>query len=189
METLGNAYDLMARGRFTAAMGCLERLPVARLKTLEAETLRVELLERSGRFDEAEELSRRLRKSRSISDTQRSVCEFSTGMILWEQGETGAAVEYFQRAVASAEKGNDLWRTCWAQLRLFVSLSGKTSSLPGSRPFRELRQNIIRLADPVVSAALHVFLGELEAKRGLFATSCRHTTLGQSLLKLSLIHI
>ena len=165
METLGNAYELMARGCFTAAMCCLERLPVARMKTLEAETLRVELLERSGRFDEAEELSRRLLKNRTMSDTQRSVCEFSIGMVLWEKGETGAGVEYFQRAVASAEKGNDLWRTCWAQLRLFVSLSGKSSSLPGSRLFRELRQNIIRLGDPVVSAALHVFLGAQGQRR------------------------
>ena len=132
METLGNAYEFIARGRFTAAMSCLERLPVGRTTTLEAETVRAELLERVGRYDEAEDLSRRILRSRSISDTQRSVCEFSIGMVLWEKGETGAAIEYFQRAVTSAERGNDLWRTCWAQLRLFVSLSPRWTPKTGN---------------------------------------------------------
>ena len=41
---------------------------------------------------------------------------------------------------------------------------------------------IIRLGDPIVSAALHVFVGETDAKRGLRNSSNRHARLGLQLL-------
>jgi DNA-binding NtrC family response regulator/tetratricopeptide (TPR) repeat protein len=41
---------------------------------------------------------------------------------------------------------------------------------------------VIRLGDPLVSAAQHIFLGEMEAKRGLLHSARRHTNLGLRLL-------
>jgi DNA-binding NtrC family response regulator/tetratricopeptide (TPR) repeat protein len=47
----------------------------------------------------------------------------------------------------------------------------------------QVRQNVIRLGDSATTAALHISVGELEAKRGLVSLAVRHTTLGQALLQ------
>src|SRR3954470_13909970 len=117
MEAVPFVRNLFAQGRFSDALLELERLPQARIRTLEVETFRVELLERTGRYAEAEALAHRLLKGRALSGQQRSVCEFSLGLIVWDRGQTHQAIEHFQRAVAQAESSGDLWRLCWAQLR------------------------------------------------------------------------
>ena len=185
MEAFGQIQGLISQGRFATALAEIDRLPLVRSKTLQAETLRVEVLERTGNYTEAESIAVRLLKNKALAPTQRSVCEFSLGLVLWEKGQTQAAIEHFNRAVSQGTEGGDLWRTCWAQLRLLVSLSGQSTGQAASRLLQEVRQNVVRLGDPVVSAALHVFLGEIEAKRGLLAITNRHTRLGQSLLKRS----
>jgi hypothetical protein len=47
----------------------------------------------------------------------------------------------------------------------------------------QVRRNVIRLGDSVTSAALHISIGELEAKRGFVSHAARHTRLGQNLLR------
>src|SRR2546428_1202449 len=46
----------------------------------------------------------------------------------------------------------------------------------------ELRSNVTRLGDPQVSAAVHIYIGEVEAKRGFFRRALWHTRLGQRML-------
>lgn len=185
MEAFGQIQGLISQGRFATALAEIERLPLIRSRTLQAETLRLEVLERTGNYAAAESIAVSLLRNKALGAGQRSVCEFSLGLVLWEKGQTQAAIEHFNRAVSQGTDGGDLWRTCWAQLRLLVSLSGQSTGQAASRLLAEVRQNVVRLGDPVVSAALHVFLGEIEAKRGLLAISNRHTRLGQGLLKKS----
>lgn len=181
MDSLPAVSELIAKGRFSEALSLLERLPQIRTRTIEAETLRAELLERCGRYAESEPLARSILKGRSATDSQRSLCEFTLGMILWDRGETTLAIERFQRAVDHAERGDDLWRTCWSQLRLLISLSGRGPWTNASGLLTQLRLNVIRLGDPLVATAMHLFLGEVETKRGLLGSARRHTALGQSL--------
>jgi DNA-binding NtrC family response regulator len=183
MEAITQIQTLVGQGRFAAAWSALEQLPTFKSRALATEVLRLELLERTGKYVEAETLAIRLLKGRGLSGGQQSICEFCLGLVLWDRGRTQEAIERFQRAVAKAQAGNDLWRTCWAQLRLLVSTSGRTADPAVGRLLQEVRRNVVRLGDPVVSAALHVLVGEIEAKRGLLAMACRHTALGKSLLR------
>jgi len=48
----------------------------------------------------------------------------------------------------------------------------------------EIRSNVIRLGDPHTSAALHIMVAEIEAKRGLPESARRHTRTASSLLLL-----
>jgi DNA-binding NtrC family response regulator/tetratricopeptide (TPR) repeat protein len=66
---------------------------------------------------------------------------------------------------------------------LLVSVSGFADDSVAAPLLRDVRRNILQLGDPVVSAALHVLVGEIEAKRGLVASATRHTRIGQNLLE------
>ena len=57
--------------------------------------------------------------------------------------------------------------------------SGPDSAVP---ILAQIRTNAVKLGDPQVSAALHIFVGEMEAKRGLVQNAQRHAILGQKLL-------
>jgi DNA-binding NtrC family response regulator/tetratricopeptide (TPR) repeat protein len=46
----------------------------------------------------------------------------------------------------------------------------------------ELRSNATKLGDPHISAAVHIYVGEMEAKRGFLASALWHTRLGQRML-------
>jgi DNA-binding NtrC family response regulator/tetratricopeptide (TPR) repeat protein len=185
MEAVTHIQALLSQGRFAAALRSLADLPLVRSRAINIETLRLELLERTGNYAEADILATRLLRSRALTDSQQSVCEFCLGVILWDRGQTQTAIGHFQRSVSKAVGGGDLWRTCWAQLRLLVSTSGQAADPAAGRLLQDVRKNVVRLGDPMVSAALHIFLGEIEAKRGLLAIASRHTKLGQSLLKRS----
>src|SRR4051812_6099999 len=179
MDAVGNIQTLLSQGRFAAAMLSLSNLPLVKSRTLGIETLRLELLERTGNHTDADVLGTRLLRSRALTGSQQSVCEFCLGLIRWDRGQTQAAVAHFQRSVSKAVEDSDLWRTCWGQLRLLVSMSGQSADPATGRLLQDVRKNVVRLGDPMVSAALHIFLGEIEAKRGLLAVACRHTQLGQ----------
>ena len=48
---------------------------------------------------------------------------------------------------------------------------------------KELRRNVAQLGDPHVTAALHLFVGQLETQRGLLDTGSRHLHISQSILQ------
>ena len=49
----------------------------------------------------------------------------------------------------------------------------------------EVRTNVIRLGQPMMAAALHVFVAQIEAKRGLLSIAKRHTDIALSRLATS----
>ena len=66
-----------------------------------------------------------------------------------------------------------------------VTLAGRSGPSAAVPILAATRLNVIRLGDPLLSAALHIFVGEMEAKRGLLESASRHTHLGQKLLTAS----
>ena len=93
-----------------------------------------------------------------------------------DDGRAVTSHEY--RAVAA----KDLNQSCWSQLRLMLAVaefSGPQSAVP---IFTQVRTDVLKLGDPHVSAALHLFLGEVDAKRGMLKSAERHAALGQQLL-------
>ncbi len=183
MDELTKIQLLISHGRFKAADAELNSLPSFKTRSVQAETLRLEILERLGQYSDAEALARRLLAGKSASPGQRSVSHFCMGLLMWEKGQPEAATDHFRSSIDAAQEAGDHRRFSWTQLRLLVSVSGHSPSPASGRLLQEVRQNVLRLGDPVVSAGLHIFLGEIEAKRGLLAISRRHISLGQSLLK------
>jgi len=49
----------------------------------------------------------------------------------------------------------------------------------------DIRKHVSQLGDPLTSAALHVFVSELEAKRGAFGTAGKHLRVARALLEQS----
>jgi tetratricopeptide (TPR) repeat protein len=179
------ADELRRVGRYADALSALERARVGRPDRLRADVLRVELLERTGRAIESKALAETLAKTGQLSQSQLSVCAFSTGVADWDAGNAERAILQFQRAIAHAESGKDLFRTCWAQLRLVVSLAGRSGPHSALPLLTEARWNVVRLGDPHVSAALHIFVAEIEAKQGRTESALRHSRLGKRLLEIS----
>lgn len=182
-DPLARVLQLSSRGYYSAALSELNRLPLVKSRSPFAEPLRVELLERTGSHAEAEALALKLLRSRALPPSHRSLCEFSLGLILWEKGSTGEAVDCFKRAVMAATDADDLKATIWSQLRLLVSSAGMASGEPLPPLLKQIRHNVVKLGDPAVTAALHILLGETEAKRGLLGVANRHIRLGLSLLR------
>ena len=90
---------------------------------------------------------------------------------------------HFQRALSFATAAGDLRAACFCQLRLMNLLADRSGHQTVAPLLAQVRRNVTKLGDSIVSAALHISMGELEAKRGLIDSAIRHTNLGQELLK------
>ena len=77
-----------------------------------------------------------------------------------------------------------LWKIrCWAELWLLTALGdfGSTSEI---RNFlRQLRRHVIQLGDHRTSIALHLFVAEVESRRGVLDSSVEHVKIARSLLE------
>src|SRR5580693_295274 len=182
MESLARASELKRLGRFAEALGVLARSEVAPADRQDADVLKADLLEQVGRYGQARALAHTLLRSRTLSPSQRSTCEFVLARIDREDGKLESSIVRLHRSVALAVQGKDPVRACWSQLRLLLLLA--ESSGPETVPafLREIRSSIRKLGHPQLTAALHIFVGEMEAKRGLHRNAERHTRLGLQLL-------
>jgi DNA-binding NtrC family response regulator/tetratricopeptide (TPR) repeat protein len=184
MELIESVRALARSGRFLEALETLETCRLGHDKMV-ADLLRVELYERTGRAEESQALALRLLKSRDLGPSEKAICEFTLGQIAWEtKGDTDKSIVHVQRAVALADQGKDRRKVCLFRLRQMVMVadkSGPTSVLP---ILSQLRSQSIKLGDPHISAALHIFIGETEAKKGLVRSAARHAILAQSVLSL-----
>jgi transcriptional regulator with PAS, ATPase and Fis domain/tetratricopeptide (TPR) repeat protein len=181
METSTSARQLLAAGRFIEALRLLDdRSTISRART--DDVLRVEVLERIGRHLQCRALAERLLNTKELNHADRSICEFSRGLVELNAGNIETAIAHLQTSVSAALLAQDLERLCWPQLRLLVTL-GDYSGPDASRPLiAVLRSNATKLGNPAVTAALHIFVGEMEAKRGLLKSAERHTSLGLQIL-------
>jgi DNA-binding NtrC family response regulator/tetratricopeptide (TPR) repeat protein len=169
-------------GRFTQALHSLTELTARTEDSIEVDALRAHLLERTGNYGQSRALCERLLGRSSLSNVHKSICETTLGIIKHDTADSEGGIVHFQRAVLLAQRAKDLQQTCWSQLRLMLSVADR-SGPDGAVPIlAQIRANAVKLGDPQISAALHIFVGEMEAKRGLVQTAQRHATLGQQLL-------
>lgn len=148
---------------------------------IDADVLHACLLERTGNYKESRALCESV-LTRPLSKSLRGVVETTMGIIRNDLGCEQVAIQHFQRACSLAQAAGDLSLLCWSQLRLMVTVadsSGPQAALP---LLAQVRCNSQKLGDPHVAAALHVFFAEMEAKRGLFQSAIKHTSLGCRLL-------
>ena len=166
MDSLEPTNQLKRSGRFREALRTLESTRVPQDERVNAQLLKLELLERVGQHSRGSELAALILRSKGLSASHRSTCEFVMGRIAFEAGDTDIGVAHLQRAMSLAIEGNNLERLCWAQIAMVLILADRSGPQAALPLIAELRLNTTKYGDPHTLAALHLFVGEMEAKYG-----------------------
>jgi DNA-binding NtrC family response regulator len=184
MSDLSRVENLQHAGLFSDALNLLATISVGRDIRVHASTLQMELLEKTGRYNESRALAKHLLEKQSLPLTYQSKCESVLAFIEAEEsGLKDKALKRLQRSLYLAERSQDLRQICWCQLRLISTVADVSGHLAAAPLIASARNNAIKLGDATVLAALHIFVGEVEAKRGLVAHATRHTNVGHELLR------
>ncbi len=182
MESLDSARQLRDAGRYREALKALDAPGATQTRTACA-VLKAELLECLGQNSQAHRLAEAALQSKDLSVADRASCECVIGKALLEQGDVDSALEHLQRSASMAHHSNDSRQLCWSQLALLVLVADR-SGPDAARPLlADLRRTATKLGDPRATVALHLHVGELEAKRGLFDNALRHIAIGRRLLQ------
>ena len=182
MGVLDKARELAVVGQYGRALEMLGSGTCSREERRAHDLLRMILLERVGRHGQSRALSTILQKSRDLAPAERSLCELTLGKLAWEDGMTDVALVHFQRSAGLARQSKDLDLMFQAVLRTWIAVTSLTGPGTGLSLLSELRTISTRLGNPVTTAALHVYVGETEAKRGLLRSAERHLRIADSLL-------
>jgi ATP/maltotriose-dependent transcriptional regulator MalT len=183
MAAIEEAKRLVRAGCFSEALAALDAGRVGSADKTAADVLRTELLERVGHYDLAHRHATELLKSRRLNATERSACCFVLAHLESLAGKADAAIEWLQRAVSFAERDGNHERACWAKLRLLVLVADHSGFEAAVSLVSDLRASAIRSADPAIVAAVHLYVAQTEAKRGLLSTPRKHVRLALDLLK------
>jgi DNA-binding NtrC family response regulator/tetratricopeptide (TPR) repeat protein len=182
-DTLREVTRFMDEGLFRDALSTLDQLPPEVVARLPVQTQKAELLERIGRRREAEGIARHLLRSRTLTPSDRSLCEFVLGRLRIDEGEFDQAVALLNRAATSAKRGGNIERLCLSQLKLLALLSDGVGADATGPLLAEVKSNAFRTGNGRILAAVHVYCAQIEAQRGLLGVARRHSRLARNLLK------
>ena len=174
MDSLEPILRLTRLGRFADALRALEGDRSAAHSKVGADVLRAVLLEHVGEYQRALAITTPLLKSRLLTARQRSECEVVVGKILFDDGDTEGGLAHLQRAAIGAERSGDLHTLFDAKLFAFFIVSDRFGPAAGSSLLADTRHIATKLGDPEVTARLHLFVAQAEAKRGLLENAKRH---------------
>ena len=181
MESLEHVVALTRLGRFGDALQALEETKAVE-RGREFDVLQADLLERVGHAEQAWTLASALLKSKRLTESLRSKCEVIVGRILLDEGETEEGLAHLQRSALLAQQATDLHALFRAKLNQLLVMSDRFGPTAGSSVLADARQIATKLGDPTVTAQLHLFVAETEAKRGLLENAKRHTSLARRIL-------
>src|SRR5262245_49627151 len=122
------ALGLARAGRYAESLKVLDGCVLPTADRTSSEVLKVELLERLGRYDRCRSLGERLLRTGGLSSAHQSAVQYALGMIDWDDGRSEDALDHFQRSLKLADTANDGFQSCWAQLRLMLSTCGRLSA-------------------------------------------------------------
>jgi transcriptional regulator with PAS, ATPase and Fis domain len=182
MTVLQTATELHDAGHFIDALRTLETGRLTHEDRVAGLVLRATLLFQLGRIGEARSTALDLGRM-DLSPAHRSACEYVLGKVARENREHDVAVEHLTRSISLAKQAKNLAQVCRAQLSLMLLVCDGQGPDAASPLIADTRSNVIKLGNPQTSAALHVFVGEAEAKRGLLASAHRHSVLALELLR------
>jgi transcriptional regulator with PAS, ATPase and Fis domain/tetratricopeptide (TPR) repeat protein len=186
VQFLAEAQRLVHEGDFMAALKVLDGFTASGETRVEGQVLKAEVLERLGRSTQSRAIASSIVKTtRNLASTHRAACEYILGKIAREEGHTDEAIERFQKAASLAERANDLRRFCWAEISLLLLVSQRSGPDAAAPILSRLRLATTKLGDPQTTAALHIYVGEMETKRGLLQSAEQHTLLALQLIQTS----
>ena len=178
MDVIAIASQLANVGRFSDALKALNSLPRVSTNPL----LRAELLERTGDYQQSRSLALSVLRSKTLSETDLGICESILGLVDWQAGDFNSSMARFQRAANIAAQTGQLERSCWSRLRLLVTLCDQSGPDAVVTTLPPLRSDILRTGSAHLLAAFHLFVGQMEGKRGLLRSGLRHGEACQELL-------
>src|SRR5262249_43805794 len=181
MEGLNSARQLSRTGRYREALTALNGVRAVS-EHQEIETLRTFLLSQLGLHSECKKTAERVLKTRNLSPSRRSICEYSLGWVDRDEGLTDSAIERFQRAASCARQAGDLEQLCLNQMSLWFLLACRENAESSTPLLAEVRSNAIKLGDAHVLANLHLFVAQVEGQRGLLNSAVRHARAAQNIL-------
>jgi len=176
------ALELHAHGRYREALTLLDDGASTLYNTVDAQILRAALLEIVGFLPQAQMLAEGLLQKPRLTANQRAHCENTIGRVLIERGLTDEGTKHLQRAVVLSQKSGDLKQVCWIQTKLLAVISDRSGPDAAAPLLSELRRSTTKLGDPHTTAQLHLYVAEMEARKGLLDTAIRHVILSQQLI-------
>ena len=182
MESLENAYRIKRAGRFSEALAALDKANQPPAPHIASAVLRAELLEAIGQSESAKALATSLLQSRKLLPPDRSACEYVLGAILMDEGDVIKAMDHLQSAAEQARSVKAFDRVITPLLKLMLAVAERSGPGASASLIAEARQIATRLGDSHVTAKLHLFVAEMEAKRGLFKNARRHLRIAHRLL-------
>src|SRR5882762_11673187 len=185
MESLEKAYELARTGRVSEALRALEEAKIPQHARATADVLRAELLEGTGQHDLARSLAKMLLKSGRLPKSEHGRCESVLAKVLIDDGDIDGGIALFQRSASRAEEVSSVEGVFLARLELFNVLSERLGPDAAAALLADVRRLATILGDPRCTAKLHLFVGEMEAKRGLLENARRHVAIAVRILKSS----
>jgi DNA-binding NtrC family response regulator/tetratricopeptide (TPR) repeat protein len=182
MEFLEDVNRLKQAGRFSDALVALGRFTPTQGLARPAEVLRIELLEAIGQHRDATALAGSLLRVRQLQPTERSACEYILGKILVDEGNAVTGMDHLQRSASYAREAGAFDRLFSAQLKLLAVVSERSGPGAAAALLADVRQLATKLGDPHVTARLHLYIAETEAKRGLLDNARRHSAIARRIL-------
>ena len=174
--------DLLKAGQDLRALEVLRlRTESDVLDTCSRQVLLAELLERTGEHAKAVDAASRLLRS-GPTPPAASRAHVVIGNVLRDGGRTAEAIEHFQRAAALAEGAEEAGVHCWALLRLMLTLAEGPGLHAAMASLPIVRRSVWHAGDPLAVVALHLYVAQLEAKRGLLWNAREHVRIGRSIL-------
>src|SRR6185503_8637696 len=146
------------------------------------DVLRADLLEHVGRHAEASSVLEKVLKSSRLSVGERAHAERVLAYIQLENGDIEGSIVHLQSAAALSTHAGDLETLFAAQARLMLVVSERSGPGAATPILAEVRQLATKLGDPHVTSALHLYVAEMEAKRGLLRNAGKHTVIAKSIL-------
>jgi DNA-binding NtrC family response regulator/tetratricopeptide (TPR) repeat protein len=182
MRTIADAMELRHAGRYLDALRALDHAASCDLDQLSTRIMKADLLEMVGHPSQAISIAERALKSTRLSPSDRARCLFIISKVLFEDGKTDDALSQLQRAAALSQKASDLELLCWILNKMMIVVAERSGPGAAAPILSEIRKTTTRLGDPQMAALAHMYLGEMEGKRGRAESAQRHASLGQSLL-------
>jgi tetratricopeptide (TPR) repeat protein len=183
VDRLHEIKELKDKGLFREALAVCDKLSRELSDRWSFKIIRAELLERVGQTDEAITLVHRALSSKTLTLSDRSICELVLARVSIERGSTANAIVHLNRSISDAKRANDLERACEAQLKLLSILSNGAGADATGPLLADVRASAMKCGNPRVLASVHVYCAQIEALRGSIKTSRRHIRMALQLLR------
>jgi transcriptional regulator with PAS, ATPase and Fis domain len=136
-----------------------------------------------GDISESQRIISKLKIARDLDDSARARIELIRAKICYEVGDFNSRFACLQRALAFAQQALNLQLICEAQLGLLLIVSDRAGFDAAKPLIHALRTNVNALGNPAVVANLHLFIADVEGRRGFFKKASCHTEIADRILE------